>query len=226
MKPGPGEATSEQTLIERAREGDRAAFNGLVERYQHRAYALALRMLGNPDAAADVTQDAFISAFRAISSFRGGGFQTWLFRIVANGCYDYHRARNRHPSVSLDEALEREQTPDVVPGQESRLSDELVEQYWEPERSALRGETIALLERLLQRLPAEQRIAVILCDIQGMAYEEIAQVTDASLGTVKSRISRARAHLRVLLTAEGELSGRQRRPEGEPSMAERRNITE
>lgn len=226
MTSGPNDNESDHALVLRAQQGDRLAFNGLVERYQARAYALALRTLGNQDVAADVTQDAFISAFKAISSFRGGAFHTWLFRIVNNACYDYFRSRNRRSAVSLDEALEQEQVTDAGPGRETHLSDELIERFWEPERLVLRGETISLLERLLMRLPADQRIAVILCDIQGMSYEEVAQATSASLGTVKSRISRGRAHLRRLISAETELYERASRPHGESKITGEQSTSE
>jgi RNA polymerase sigma-70 factor, ECF subfamily len=208
---------SEQALIARAQRGDRAAFNRLVELHQAGAYALALRMLGDPDTAADVTQDAFFSAYRAIGSFRGSSFRAWLYRIVSNGCYDTFRAQSRRPSVSLEATLEdeREGEPAGQGGQhaDARLPAALIDATWDPERTALRGEVIERIQSALLRLGPEQRLALVLSDVQGLSYDEIAAVMGTSLGTVKSRIARARGHLRDILGRQGELFGPARRPE-------------
>jgi RNA polymerase sigma-70 factor (ECF subfamily) len=206
----------ERALIARSQRGDVSAFNALVERYQSMAYALALRMLGDPDAAADVTQDAFFSAYRAIASFSGSSFRAWLLRIVSNGCFDVFRARGRHPTSSLDALLEGDL--DGGPGDgpsPSAMPAALIDPAWDPERAALRAEQVRAIEAALLRLPADQRLAVILSDVQGLAYEEIARVMQTPLGTVKSRIARARAQLRVLLAREGELFSRAERPTSE-----------
>jgi len=210
--PHPDE--TEAALIARGQQGDRAAFNALVERYQATAYALALRMLGDPDMAADVTQDAFFSAFRALASFRGVSFRAWLLRIVSNGCYDVFRAQGRQPATSLDAMLEAE--PDGGGAADAHLPAALIDPTWDPERTALRAEQIRAIEAALLRLPPDQRLAVILSDVQGLAYEEIARVMDTPLGTVKSRIARARGHLRGLLVRSGELSTRAERPNSGP----------
>jgi RNA polymerase sigma-70 factor (ECF subfamily) len=202
----------ERALVARSQRGDLGAFNALVERYQAIAYALALRMLGDPDAAADVTQDAFFSAYRAIGSFRGSSFRAWLLRIVSNGCFDVFRARGRHPATSLDALLEGD-APDV-PG-DAGVSAALIDPRWDPERAALRAEEVRAIETALLRLPPDQRLAVILSDVQGLAYDEIARVMETPLGTVKSRIARARAQLRVLLVRQGELFSRAERPSTE-----------
>ena len=209
------ETALELALVARSQKGDRAAFNELVERHQAAAYALALRMLGDPDAAADVTQDAFFSAFRAIDRFRGASFRAWLFRIVSNGCYDTFRAHARRPATSLDAALEgeRDATGTGVPP-DTHLPQALIDPSFDPERAALRSDTVAQIQAALLQLPAEQRLALILSDVQGLAYDEIAGIMGSSLGTVKSRIFRARAHMRALLTREGELFGPARRPDG------------
>ncbi len=203
----------ERTLIARSQRGDVPAFNTLVERYQALAFALALRMLGDPDTAADVTQDAFFSAFRAIDSFHGTSFRAWLLRIVSNGCFDVFRARARHPATSLDALLEGE--PDGAQGDgamPTAMPAALIDPSWDPERAALRAEQAQAIEAALLRLPADQRLAVILGDVHGLAYEEIARVMQTPLGTVKSRIARARAQLRALLAREGELFTRAERP--------------
>jgi RNA polymerase sigma-70 factor, ECF subfamily len=203
----------ERVLVERSQRGDRDAFNRLVELHQTGAYALALRMLGDPEVAADVTQDAFFSAYRAIGSFRGSSFRAWLYRIVSNGCFDHFRAQTRRPSVSLEAALEDDRDADLSPhASDARLPKSLIDPSWDPERAALRAEQIERIERALLRLPPEQRLALVLSDIQGLPYDEIARITETSLGTVKSRISRARAHLRGILLRQGELFGQARRP--------------
>ena len=204
----------ERELVQRSQQGDRAAFNRLVELHQSGAFALALRMLGHADVAADVTQDAFLAAFRAIGRMRGVAFRPWLYRIVSNGCYDYWRAQGRRPSVSLEATLEDEDD-EGQPLVDAHVPQALVDATWDPERAALRAEVIEQVEAALQTLPAEQRLALILSDIQGLAYEEIAQVMQCSLGTVKSRIARARARLRARLADVGgrrELSRWQGRP--------------
>ena len=195
-------ADDDATLVAASQRGQVAAFNCLVERYQQAAYTLALRMVGDTDRAADITQDAFFSAFRAIASFRGTSFRAWLLRIVSNACYDYWRARGRHPSVSLQALTEGDPEDDSAGGP---LPAALIATADEPEPLALRAELVEALQDALLRLPPEQRLALVLSDVQGLAYDEIAQVMQTSLGTVKSRISRARGHMRDLLRASEEL---------------------
>lgn len=203
---------TERREIERAKRGDVAAFNALVTRYQSMAYGLALRMLGDPDVAADVTQDAFFSAYRNIESCRGASFRSWLLRIVSNGCYDYWRAQRRKPTTSL-EALRAGEGLDAGEGpSDAPLGEAGADGTWDPDTIALRRETIAAIEYALLQLPPEQRLAVTLCDVQGLDYDEVARVMDVPLGTVKSRIARARERLRRLLTPRGELSLGDQRP--------------
>ena len=198
-------AFSERASIEAARRGDVAAFNRLVEEYQRLAYNVAYRTLGQPDEAADATQEAFLSAFRAIREFRGDSFKAWLLRIVVNACYDQLRRRQRHPTASLEALAEEAETevvpPDPRPG---------------PEVSALSSETAAVIQAALERLPDDQRLVVVLCDVQGLKYEEAAAALEVAVGTVKSRLSRARACLRDELAARGELpsAGRRLHSEG------------
>jgi len=182
-------------LAARARRGDTAAFNRLVERYQDQVYSLCLRVLGDPAAAEDATQETFLSAYEALSSYRGGAFRAWLFRIAANACYDEHRRRQRRPAASLDAVLEQE--PAALPAP-THLPEH-------PERAAERRELRELLQAGLLTLPVEQRTALLLHDVHGLDYQEIAQVEGVPLGTVKSRISRGRAQLREFLRAHGEL---------------------
>ncbi|MBI4493473.1 MAG: sigma-70 family RNA polymerase sigma factor [Chloroflexi bacterium] len=186
----------EQLWLSRAQKGDHASFNALVLAYQRQVYNLAFRTLGDADGAADATQDAFLSAYRALRSFRGGSFRAWLLRIAVNACYDRLRRQRRQPADSLERLVESlgdaALAPDPAPG---------------PEPAALGAETAAHLQASILALPEEQRVVVVLSDVQGLSYEEIAAVLGLSLGTVKSRLSRARAKLREYLVARGELPG-------------------
>ena len=195
------EAMDEQALVAAARRGDTQAFNKLILTYQALAYNVAYRTLHDPDAAADATQQAFISAFRALPGFRGGSFKAWLLRIVTNACYDQLRTAKRRPASSLDDML-------VDPDHSVMLTDE----GESPEDYALRQDLGRVIQNGLDELPPEQRLAVILCDIQGLSYQEIAQATGVSLGTVKSRLSRGRARLRDYLQREQELLPKRHRP--------------
>jgi len=183
----------EQELISRSRSGDIQAFNDLVELYQRQVYNLALRMLGSAETAEDATQDTFVSAYRAIAGFRGGSFKAWILRIAANSCRDKMRVSRRASIVSLDNLME--EVGDFIADNETES----------PEDYAQRRELGRLLDGSLARLPEDQRLVVVLSDIQGLTYEEIAQVIGISLGTVKSRLSRARLRLRELLLQRREL---------------------
>ena len=196
--------TDEAALIERSRRGDLDAFNSLVIAYQGRVYNLCLRMLGSPQAAEDATQEAFIAAYRAVSRFRQGSFRAWLLRIAANACYDDLRRRRSRPQVPLEAPA-----GDERPAAELPAADEPLDQRAE------RLELARYLQEGLASLPPDQRLAVILRDVQGLAYEEVAEATGASLGTVKSRISRGRAALRDFLLARGELLPSRFRPSSE-----------
>jgi len=184
----------ERALVAAARQGDVEAFNQLILIYQGMVYNLAYRILGDPDAAADATQEAFLSAFRAIRKFRGGSFKAWLLRIVTNACYDQLRLKQRRPTTSLEALLATGSAPSPPTGMEET-----------PEEHALRQELARVIQAGIQTLPPEQRITLVLSDVQGLSYREIAEVTRTSLGTVKSRLSRARAKLRDFLLEHKEL---------------------
>jgi RNA polymerase sigma-70 factor (ECF subfamily) len=198
--------TEEAVLVERSQGGDLDAFNALVLAYQGQVYNLCLRMLGSPQAAEDAAQEAFIAAYRAVPRFRGGRFRAWLLRIAANACYDDLRRRRSRPQVPLEAPADDER-----PRAELPASDEPLEQRAE------RLELARCLQEGLASLPPDQRLAVILRDVQGLAYEEVAEATGASLGTVKSRISRGRAALRDFLLTRGELLPSRFRPSSEGS---------
>ncbi|MFL7811339.1 MAG: RNA polymerase sigma factor [Anaerolineae bacterium] len=183
----------ESALLVAAQGGEREAFNRLILDYQDLAYNVAYRILGDPDAAADATQDAFISAYRALSGFRGGSFRSWLLRIVTNACYDVLRAHKRHPTVSLDADPELDWA-EWTEGDEEP-----------PEAFAERQDLGQLIQRGLQELPDDQRVVIVLSDIHGMAYKEIARTLGVSLGTVKSRLSRGREKMREYLQGNAEL---------------------
>jgi RNA polymerase sigma factor (sigma-70 family) len=182
----------EQELILRSKNGDVDAFNSLVEQYQRLVFNLALRMLGNAEAAEDASQDTFISAYRAIDKFRGGSFKSWVLRIAANSCHDKQRVIRRYRVVSLDTLLETDDLP-----QSSNTES--------PEDYALRRELGRFLNDGLSHLPEDQRLAVVLSDVEGLSYEEVAQVAGCSLGTVKSRLNRGRTRLRDFLLQNKEL---------------------
>ena len=183
----------EQELVSRSKSGDVEAFNLLVEQYQRLVYNLALRMLGNSEAAEDASQDAFISAYKAIGKFRGGSFKSWVLRIAANSCRDKLRVARRYRIISLDTLLLE---TDDLPQDNNTES---------PEDYALRRELGRFLNEGLAHLPEDQRLVVILSDVQGLRYEEVAQVTGSSLGTVKSRLNRGRTRLRDFLLQREEL---------------------
>ena len=188
----------EEQLITRSQQGDIDAFNQLVSSYQQLVYNTIFRLLGDYDAASDLTQDTFIAALRAIKTYRGGAsFRAWLLRIGTNLTHDHWRRLQRRRTSSLDEVDE-----EAVSHLQSLASAELSE---DPEEYILTRELQDLLQQGLTKLTLEQRMAVILCDIQGLAYEEVAQITQTTLGTVRSRISRGRSRLRDYLDEHKEL---------------------
>jgi RNA polymerase sigma-70 factor (ECF subfamily) len=189
------QSTDEQSLIADAQQGDLDAFNQLVIRYQSLAYHAAYRILSDADAAADAAQDAFLRAYQAIGQYRGGSFKSWLWRIVTNTCYDQLRAQKRRPTASLEAVLVSEPAPD--PSFTDRAES--------PEAYTERQELSRAIQAGINTLPPNQRIALALCDVVGMDYQEIAEVTQVSLGTVKSRINRARTKLRDYLLTQQEL---------------------
>lgn len=184
----------EQALIEAAHAGHLDAFNQLINAYERLAFSVAYRMLQDGDAAADAVQDSLIKAYRGLHTFRGGSFKSWLMRIVTNTCYDALRARKRRATDSLDDlSAEQEHSPHLIDHAES------------PAAHAERMELNRAIEEGIAALPADQRLVVLLCDVHGYAYEEIAEITGAPMGTVKSRISRGRIKLREHLLARPEL---------------------
>ncbi|WP_448600384.1 RNA polymerase sigma factor [Thermoleptolyngbya sp.] len=185
---------NEADLIAQAQTGDVQAYNRLVLQHQELAYNVARRIVGSPQTAEDVTQEAFIAAYQALNQFRGGSFQSWLLRIVTNRCYDVLRRHKRRPESSIEELTEENESAPFL-----RSAEETPEQYQQ------RAELAQAIERCLQSLPVEQRITAVLCDVEGYDYNDIARILSISLGTVKSRISRARSKLRDCLQKVAEL---------------------
>jgi len=184
----------ETQIIQAAQKGDLAAFNRLVMAYQGMAYNVAYRIVGDADAAADACQEAFLSAFKGIKKFRGGSFKSWMLRIVTNACYDQLRYKGRRPADSLEAVTENsDNSPKLINGRER------------PEDYALRQELNDLIQQGINTLPPDQRTVLVLADVQGFAYQEVADIAGISLGTVKSRLSRARTKLRDYLVDHQEL---------------------
>jgi len=179
-------------LVARSREGDLAAFNVIVERYQAQVLSVAWRVVGTRASAEDITQETFISAYRAIGKFRGGSLRAWLFRIASNLGVDFLRSSKRRPEDSLDQSLE-------PPAFQVASGDET------PEQAALRGELGGEIQKAILSLPDDQRVALLLIDVQGLSYDEAAEATGASVDTVKSRLSRARGKVRDILVKRPEL---------------------
>lgn len=181
-------AQEPQSLIMRAQAGDQQAFNQLVLSTQGLAYNTAYRVLQDEAAAADAVQDAFLKAYRALGSYRGGSFKSWFLRILMNTCYDMLRIRKRRATSSLDAlAVETEEM------------EQLTDALEQPEAYAERMELRNWIERGIATLPLDQRSALVLSDIEGYSYQEIMAITGAPIGTVKSRINRGRLRLRDYL---------------------------
>jgi RNA polymerase sigma-70 factor (ECF subfamily) len=201
----------ESALINSAQRGDVDAFNTLVLAYQSQVYSVAYRIMGDQAAASDATQEAFISAYKSLKSFRGGSFKSWLLRTVTNACYDALRYSKRRPSTSLD-ALGEASGDQAGEGDGAAFEEFVASDAENPAAAAERSELRAAIAAGLKLLPPEQRITFVLSDVQGMSYEEIADATQTSTGTVKSRLSRARARLRDYLLNQTELISGAERP--------------
>lgn len=185
-------ARRDDILVARALEGDLGAFNQLVEAYQDLCHALVARMVPDPDQAADAVQEAFFSAYRNLRSYRGPSFRGWLTRIAVNAAMDLQRARKRRPVSPYPELEDDSWQPPAGPEAD-------------PEAIATATERGRALSAALNTIAADQRNAIVLYDVEGYDYAEIASMTGVSLGTVKSRIHRGRLALRALLEERMEL---------------------
>jgi RNA polymerase sigma-70 factor (ECF subfamily) len=187
----------ELALIRSAQRGDLDAFNTLVLAYQDMLFNTALRILGDEDTAADATQDAFLSAFKGINGYRGGSFKAWLLRTITNACYDELRRKKRRPTTPLE--------PDSADGDEIDSPRWLADPALTPEQSAEAVELEHAIQHCLDHLPLEFRTVVVMADLQGFDYTEVASAVRAPLGTIKSRLARARLRLRECLQGFAEL---------------------
>lgn len=185
---------TEQELVRAAGGGDSAAFEQLVRLYENKVYHLALRMCSNPEDAYDVAQEAFLAAWKGLPAFRGeSGFSTWLYRLTSNAAIDHlRRAKKQTGDLSLDDEELNLDAADTAPL---------------PQEAAEQGELQQALAAGLRQLSDDHRSVLVLREMQELSYEEIAERLDLDLGTVKSRISRARNALRKILLKSGNLSG-------------------
>lgn len=180
--------TSDAELVERHLTGDRRAFDEIVSRYERRVWAVCLRMCGNPDDARDAAQETFLTAFRSLRSFRGDAqLSTWLHRVAVNSCLDLLRKRGRRHDQPLDDV------PDAASGDPA------------PEDIAIASQRAREVRRALLRISDDHRAVLVLHDLQGLQYAEVAEALDVPVGTVKSRLHRARLEMARLL---GHLSER------------------
>lgn len=189
-------ASQEAEIVRRVLEGDADAFGAIVDEYQKNVYNLALRMTGNPEDAQDMSQEAFIKAFNSLASFRGDSkLSVWLYRIVSNVCLDFLRSRKRRQTVSLN--------MDDGEGGTSEL--EIPDLSAMPEEELNRRLTREAVRKGLLSLPEDQREILLLREIEGLSYDEIAQALGLEAGTVKSRIFRARKRLCAQLVSGGNI---------------------
>lgn len=186
---------SEMAWINAAQAGDIEAFNALVLRYQDMAFTIAYRMMGDSQRAADATQDAFLTAYRRLETYMGGNFKAWLMKIVTNTCYDALRYEKRRPATHLDDL-----TPDGIED-----DPPIPDPTPTPEQHLQASELQQAIQQCIDALNADQRLVLVMSDVEGYPYQDIADHLNTQLGTVKSRLSRARASVRQCLQAVREL---------------------
>jgi len=181
--------TEEQALIQQVQSGDHEAFEQLVKRYEKHVYNLCLRMCGNAEDAKDLSQEAFLKAWRGIGFYKfESSFSTWLYRLTSNVCIDFLRRQKRRPTVSL-----------TVEDDDTAVEQEVVDTAPSPEEVALHRERTNAVAAAMAQLEDEFRMVLTLRVIQDLPYEKIADILDIKVGTVKSRLARARLKLKKLL---------------------------
>ena len=193
------EREEERVLIQRCKDGEIGAFDQVVRRYEKRVFNCALRIAGNYNDAADVAQEAFIRAYNSIQTFRGDAvFTTWIYRIVTNVYLDERKKSKSHRQVSLDEYIDLE---------ENSVSRQIVDDSPSPEEIVESKERTRALQAAINSLPDYQRIILTLYSFQHRSYEEMAEILGLPIGTVKSRLNRARLALAEILADQPELFG-------------------
>jgi RNA polymerase sigma-70 factor, ECF subfamily len=198
----------EIALVNSALKGELDAFNRLVLAYQDMAFNVAYRILGDDDLAQDATQNAFLSAYKNLRAFRGGSFKAWVLRMVTNSCYDELRRKQRRPTTPIESMVN--DGDDQVDAEDWIASDDP-----NPEVTLEKAEVEHAIQHCLDRLTPDFRTVVVLVDIQGMDYDEAARSIESPLGTVKSRLARARVNLRDCLRGFEELLPAEYRLESE-----------
>lgn len=185
---------TEQELVARAKKGDQSAFEQLVRDNEKRIYNLALRMAGNPEDALDLSQEAFLNAWKGLNSFKGdSAFSTWLYRLASNACLDFLRSKKRRQDTTASTlSLDDEETP-PPPADDSVRPDTQLE----------RKERRLALHRALDALPPHHRQILVMRELSGLSYQEISSILALDLGTVKSRLTRARLALKKILSEDG-----------------------
>ncbi len=192
-------ATDDLTLVKRVRGGDQRAFKLLVERYQRKVYAVALGMLKDKEEAMDVSQDAFVKVYKYLDHFKGdSSFYTWLYRITANICIDRIRKRGGAEHVEFDESVATDASEARIGALGSRLGTN-------PQKSALRRELAEKIQEALAQVPEKHRAILLLREIEGMSYEDLARTLEIPKGTVMSRLFHARTKVQKILSEYLEL---------------------
>ena len=190
----------ERDLIRRAKQGDMLAFEELILNHEKIVYNVALRMMNHSEDARDISQEVFLKAYRNLANFdERSAFSTWLYRITHNTCIDEMRKRKGKQNYSLEEELENE---------DGSMQRQIADEGDTPEESLLREEQKSEILQALDTLSEEHKAAIILRDVKGLSYEEISEILELSLGTVKSRISRARNQLKTEILKMREQSGK------------------
>ena len=194
-----GAGVEEKDLIRESKQGNMAAFEQLLLQNEKKVYAIAFKYMGNHEDASDIAQEAFLKAYQSIKNFRGeSSFGTWVGRITANKCLDELRRRQKVKMSSLDSEVELE---------EGSIKKEIASDIGTPEDYAIRQETVEYVQKMIGQMKDEYRIVLVLRELEGHSYDEIASMLSCSLGTVKSRISRAREYLKERILAEKNRRG-------------------
>ncbi len=203
----PPDGIPDEVLIQRSKNGDLDAFEQLVRRYESKVYTIAYRFLGNHADALDLAQETFLRLYQALPGFRGeSSFMTWLYRIIANACRDEIRRQQKHGSLSLND-----NSGEAAAGDYQGAGQKMGIFIPSPEEAVERKELNETIQECLNSLSEEHRLVLVMREIQGMSYEEIAGVMNCSLGTVKSRLNRARQSFKEKFSEKWELLGRDSR---------------